>query len=85
MAKAEKSADELRALLIAEAISHPICPRSIDVVIRRDLAHDWTAQIVSPDPLVNADCARWIGEIVQRLRRDYCLNDRGMACRQNVF
>ena len=48
MAKALKSADQLRALLIAEAISDPVCPRSFDVVIRRDLADGWTAQIVAP-------------------------------------
>ena len=85
MARAVKSADELRSLLIAEAISHPVCPRSIDVVIRRDLADEWAAQIVAPDPLTNGDCARRIGEIVQRLRREYCLDDRALACRQNGF
>jgi hypothetical protein len=73
VSKADKSAYELRALLIAEAISHPVCPRSIDVVIHRDFADGWTAQIVVPDPLANADCARWIGEIVRRLRREYQL------------
>lgn len=73
MAKVDKSADELRALLLAEAICHPICPRNIDVVIRGDLAHGWTAQVVSPYPLTNANSARWIGEIVQRLRREYHL------------
>ena len=83
MAKAEKSADEHRALLVAEA--HSVCPRSIDVVIRRDLAHDWTAKIVSLDPLANADCARWIGEIVQRPRRDYCLDDRGWLVARTIF
>jgi hypothetical protein len=70
MPRVVKSAGELRALLIAEAITQPGCPRDLDVVIRSDLADGWTAQIVFPDPLASVDCARLVGTIVQRLRRE---------------
>lgn len=73
MGRLVKTADELRVLVIIEAIAQPLCPRSIDVVIRRDLTEGWTAQILSPDPLACADCAQLVGTIVQRLRREYDL------------
>jgi hypothetical protein len=74
MARVVKSAEELRALVLVEAIIQPGCPREIDVVIRRDLTDGWTAQILLPDPLTSEDCARLVGAVVQRLRREYELN-----------
>lgn len=68
-----KTADELRVLVIVEAITQPGCPRDIDVVIRRDLTDGWTAQILSPDLLASDDYARLVGTVVQRLRREYDL------------
>jgi hypothetical protein len=73
VSKISKSADELRAIVVAEAISHPVCPRNIDVVIRPDAARGWAADVVSPNRIANADCEHWIGTIVQRLRREYDL------------
>ena len=77
MSKVGKSADELRAIVLAEAICHPVCPRDIDVVVRPDAARGWAADVVSPNRIGNADCAKWIGTIVQRLRREYDLEDLG--------
>ena len=74
MAKVGKSAEELRAIVLAEAINHPVCPRDIDVIIRSDAAHGWKANIVSPSHISYADCAHSIGAIVQRLRREYDLD-----------
>ena len=73
MAKVSKSADELRALLIAEAIGKPACPRDIDVTIRPNAAHEWIAEVVATNGSVHADCARWVATIVQRLHREYDL------------
>jgi hypothetical protein len=72
--KISKSADELRAIVV-EAISHPVCSRDIDVVIRPDAARGWAADVVSTNRIGNADCVHWIGTIVQRLRREYDLED----------
>ena len=74
MAPVVRSADELRTLVIAQAIMQPGCPRDIDVVIRRDLTDGWTAQILSPDPRACADYVQLVGAIVQRLRREYDLS-----------
>ena len=63
MSRVAKAADELRALVIVEAITQPGCPRNIDVTIRRDLTDGWTAQILSPDPLNSEDCARLVGTV----------------------
>jgi hypothetical protein len=52
-----------------------VCPRNIDVVIRPDVARGWAADVVLPNRIGNADCAKWIGTIVQRLRREYDLED----------
>lgn len=73
MAKVNKTTDELRVLVLAEAVSHPTCPRDIDVVIRPHADQGWAADIVSPNQLGYAECAHWIGTIVQRLRREYDL------------
>jgi hypothetical protein len=70
MAKVGKSADELRALLLAEAVGHPVCPRNIEIVIRPDLNYGWTATAV-PSGSDHVDCERWVATIVQRFQREY--------------
>lgn len=55
MSKVSKSAEELRAIVLAEAINHPVCK----------------ADIVTPNQVGYADCAHWIESIVQRLRLEY--------------
>lgn len=67
MSKARKSAEELRAIVLAEAITHPVCPRDIDVVVRPDLKRGWIADIISLNKIAHADCFHWIGTTVQRL------------------
>lgn len=75
MTKVGKSATELRALVLAEAISHPLCPRDIDVTIRPDTVRGWGADVISPNQIVYTDCGPWIGTIVQRLQHEYELQD----------
>jgi hypothetical protein len=75
MRKVAKRANELRSLILAEALRDPVCPPDIDVVVRPDPARGWRADTVSPNHIGYADCADHIGRIVQRLRRDYDLMD----------
>jgi hypothetical protein len=75
MSKVAKTAKELRSIVLAEAIGSPVCPPDIDIAIRRDPERGWRADTISPDHIGHADCARHIGTIVQRLRREYDLKD----------
>lgn len=73
MPKVVKSAEELRRLVLAEAVQHSFCPENIDVSIRADAIYGWKADTIPPGPAGHADCANHIGKIVMRLRRSYDL------------
>lgn len=75
MAKAIKSANELRSITLAEVVQQPVCPPAIDVVVHPDPPYGWTADIISPTHIGYADCANCIGTIVRRLRREYDIRD----------
>jgi hypothetical protein len=73
MSKIAKTASELRNIVLAEALKHPVCPPDIDISVRADQDRRWRADTISPDHIGYADCADHIGRIVQRLRREYDL------------
>jgi hypothetical protein len=75
MSKIARTANELRSIILAEAVRHPVSPPDIDVVVRSDPDHGWRADTVSPNHVGYVDCAHHIGTIVQRLRREYDLKD----------
>jgi hypothetical protein len=73
MPKIAKSAEELRRLVIAEAVQHPVCPENIDVLVRADAIYGWKADTIPPGAIGHPNCADHIGKIVMRLRRSYDL------------
>jgi hypothetical protein len=75
MSKVARTASELRGIVLAEAMQHPVCPPGIDISIRADPDRGWRADTVSPNHIGYVDCAHHIGTIVQRLRRAYDLKD----------
>ncbi len=75
MSKSPKTANELRSIILAEALKHPVCPPGVDISIRPDPHFGWRADTISPNAIGYADCAHHIGMIVQRLRSEYGLKD----------
>jgi len=84
MPKLVRSANELRAMILAEAVRQPAC-RNIDILVRPDPVYGWKADIVSPNQTGYADCSYWIGSIERRLRGTYELDRREAARHEAAF
>jgi hypothetical protein len=65
-ARPTKTADELKALVLAKIAQHPVCPEGWDIVVRPTGNGNWAADHISPHHAIGyADCANYAGGIVR--------------------
>ena len=70
--KTKKSAAQLRALILGEIQGKLPCAHAIDVSIGPGREQgEWVAYIIPSGQLAWADCARLIGQVASRLRKEY--------------
>jgi hypothetical protein len=72
--KPQRTAAELRALILAEVRREGPCYDGIDVLVEASRDNGWVAYVIPPSGFVPwADCAKLIGKAAARFREQYDL------------